>query len=175
MAFDDDVMAACSLPSMRPRRELRSPIRSPNTDPARRPSTCMTGSRREGRACFMGLLERKRAGDSERHIRGIDVVILAVIEGGAGKSGHRETGEIAARGGFAMPRSTEGNPVVSESRRRKRSSTNSMPLFAFGGLELDAATHRTGRARRRTVSCACLRRRALPRIGPDRDLWRLAR
>ena len=135
--FDDDVMAACfaAFDAAPARAEVAHQIAGILI---RRVDLHVHDRFEERRPSLLhGLLERKRAGDSERHVRGIDVVILAVIEGGA-EIGHRETGEIAARGGFADAAFDGGNPVV-----RNRAAENVVnelnALVAFGGLELDAA------------------------------------
>src|SRR4029077_7820843 len=57
-----------------------------------------------------GFLEGQRAGDLESDVRGVDVVVFAVVEDGA-EINHGEAGEIPARGGFANSSFHGGNPV----------------------------------------------------------------
>src|SRR5208282_2271198 len=84
-----------------------------------------------------GFFEGKRAGNFERDVRGIDIVILAVIESGA-EIGHRETRKMAARGGFANAAFDRRNPVV-RNGAAKDVVHKLDALIALGRLELDAA------------------------------------
>src|SRR5260370_5313768 len=56
------------------------------------------------------FLEGQRAGDLESDVRGVDIVVFAVVENGA-EINHWEAGEITARGGFANSSFHGGNPV----------------------------------------------------------------
>src|SRR5260370_28898597 len=57
-----------------------------------------------------GFFEGQRAGDFESDVRGVDVVVFAVVEDGA-EINHWEAGQITARGGFANSSFHRGNPV----------------------------------------------------------------
>ena len=65
-------------------------------------STFMTGSRIVGLAFCHGVLEGQRAGDLERHFRGVDVVVLAVEQPHL-EVDHRIAGEEAAPAGLLDP------------------------------------------------------------------------
>ena len=66
--------------SMWPRRRFRSPITSPMNSSGVTTSTDMIGSRSAGADLRRPSLMRHRAGDLERHLRGVDLVIAAVDE-----------------------------------------------------------------------------------------------
>ena len=63
-----------------PRRELRSPMTSPMNSSGVTTSTAMIGSRSTGLALRRASLKAIDAGDLERHLGGVDVVVLAVGE-----------------------------------------------------------------------------------------------
>src|SRR5579884_1864687 len=95
------------------------------------------GFEQRGTSLLHGFLEGKRAGNLEGDIRGIDIVILAIVEDGAevhdGKSG-----EIAAGGRFANAFFDRGNPVL----RNGAAEDIVDELDAFAALDrlhLDAA------------------------------------
>src|SRR5213076_3401187 len=73
--------ARCSIPSMRPRREERSPMMVPAKSSGVTTSTAITGSR--------------RTGDLECHFVGVDIVVAAVVERGLHVD-HRIAGEDAS-------------------------------------------------------------------------------
>ena len=80
-----------SIPSIWPRRLLRSPITSPMNSSGIVTSIRMIGSRIAGSALREGVLDGHRAGDLERHLRRVDLVVRAVEERGLDVD-HREAG-----------------------------------------------------------------------------------
>ena len=69
-----------SMPSIWPRRLLRSPMTSPMNSSGIVTSTRIIGSRTTGFAFATASLMRHRAGDLERHLRRVDLVVRAVEE-----------------------------------------------------------------------------------------------
>src|SRR5271167_2416022 len=84
-----------------------------------------------------GFLESERAGDFERDVRRIDVVIFAVVEDGA-EIGHGESAEMAARSGFANAALDGGNPVLGNGAAENVVDEFDA-LVAFGRFEFYAA------------------------------------
>src|SRR5208282_6459583 len=95
------------------------------------------GLEERGPSLLHSFLERERAGDSESHVRGIDVVVFAVVKRGA-EFGHGEASQITAGCSFADAAFDGRNPVVGN--RASENIVNEFDaLIAFSGLELDAA------------------------------------
>ena len=97
----------------------------------------MTGLEKRGLGGFHGFLESQRAGNFESHVAGVHVVIFAVVQADA-EIDHRETREVAARGGVANSLFDRGNPVLGDGAA-KDVVDELDALAAFGRLHLDAA------------------------------------
>ena len=82
------------MPSSRPRRELRSPLTAPTVSSGTVDLERHDRLEQHGVGLLVGLLERHRAGDLERHLRRVDVVVRAVDEPDADAL-HRRAGELA--------------------------------------------------------------------------------
>src|SRR6266851_1420728 len=95
------------------------------------------GFEENGTSLLHGFPESERAGDFERHIGRVDVVILAVVEHGT-EIDNRKTSEIAASGGIANALLHGRNPVP-----RNCTPENIIDeldaLATLDGLHLDAA------------------------------------
>ena len=85
----------------------------------------------------MASFEREGACDFEGHVRRIDVVIFAVVEGGA-KIGDRKAGEKATGGGIAKAFFNRRNPVLGY-RPAENVIHKFDALAAFDGFKFDAA------------------------------------
>src|SRR5229473_2049940 len=115
-----------SLPAMRPRLLLRSPIRSPEYWSGAYTSTCITGSSNTGRACFMASLKASEP-----------AILKAMSEEStswylpsyrmARKSTTGKPARYPRAAASRIPLSTEGIQFLGIAPP-KTSSTNSMPL-----------------------------------------------
>src|SRR5260370_24479839 len=84
-----------------------------------------------------GFLEGERAGNLESHVRGIDIVILDVVEDGA-EVDYGETRQEAAGSGIADALFDGGNPVLRDGAA-KDVVHELDALAALNRLHLDAA------------------------------------
>ena len=95
------------------------------------------GFEERGTRCFHGFLESERTGDAKCHVGRINVVVFAVVEGGA-EIGDREPGEEAEGGCFTDAALDGGNPVFGDGAAENVVDEFDA-LAAFHRLELDAA------------------------------------
>src|SRR5665213_2494602 len=72
--------AMCSMPSIRPRRELMSPMMTPMYSSGTVTSTAITRLKQHWRSLACGFLERDRAGKLEGHFVRVHFVVAAVVK-----------------------------------------------------------------------------------------------
>ncbi len=95
------------------------------------------GFEENGTRLLHGFLEGQRAGDFERDVRGIDVVIFAVVEDGA-EIHDWESCQEAPGGGVANSSFDGRNPVLGD-RPAENIVDELNSLATFDGLHFDAA------------------------------------